>query len=105
MAPISHKASRSRFLKTMSGGTVVFLVVLVSIPLAGFNSGNNLLYLIAGVTMGSIFISLIAGRINLSRIAVRRRLPTYAFAGHPFRMGMEVTNRKRIIRSYGIYLE
>jgi uncharacterized protein (DUF58 family) len=83
----------------------MFLALLVSIILAGFNSGNNLLYLIACVMLGCVFVSLVAGRINLSRLEVRRRLPTYVFAGHPFRTRLEIFNNKKLFHSFGIYLE
>ncbi len=105
MTPSSHKISRSRFLSTMSGETLAFLALLVSIILAGFNSGNNLLYLIACVMLGSVFVSLVAGRVNLSRLEVRRRLPTYVFAGHPFRTRLEIFNKKKHFHSFGINLE
>lgn len=89
----------------MSREAVVFLLLLASIAMAGFNSGNNLLYLISGVMLGAVFISLAAGRMNLSRIRAERTLPKYAFAGHPFRMTIEVANDKKLIRSFGIGLD
>jgi uncharacterized protein (DUF58 family) len=89
----------------MTKETFVFFGLLVAIALAGFNSGNNLLYLISGVMIGSILISLIAGRVNLSRLAIRRRIPPYIFAGHPFRANLEVLNNKRLLVSYGVSLE
>lgn len=105
MTPSFHKTSRSRFLSTMSGETLIFLALLVSIILAGFNSRNNLLYLIAGVMLGSVFVSLIAGHINLLRLEVRRRLPPYVFAGHPFKTRVEIFNHKTFFHSFGISLE
>lgn len=84
--------------------TVVFLLLLVSITMAGFNSGNNLLYLISGVMLGAMLVSLVAGRINISRLTAERRAPRYAFAGHPFRVTLELTNKKKFITSFGISL-
>lgn len=89
----------------MSIPALVFGLLLIAILFAGFNSGNNLLYLIAGVMLASIFVSLIAGRINLSRIDVKRRLPTHAFVGHPFRVRLEIINGKRFFHSFGLILE
>jgi len=65
---------------------LIFLALLLSIAMAGFNSGNNLLFLISGVMLGALFVSYAAGRINISRLEARRSLPRYAFAGHPFRV-------------------
>jgi len=105
LASNPKKIFRYRSLRTMSIPAVVFAVLFIAITFAGFNSGNNLLYLIAGVMLASIFVSLIAGRVNLFRIDVKRRLPTYAFAGHPFRVRLEIINGKRFFHSFGLILE
>lgn len=89
----------------MPRGALVFLLLFAAIAMAGFNSGNNLLYLISGVMLGAVLISIVAGRINLSGIAAERRLPKYAFAERPFRAAVEVTNAKRFIGSFGIGME
>jgi uncharacterized protein (DUF58 family) len=89
----------------MSRETIVFIVLLASIVMAAFNSGNNLLYLVSGVMLGTVLVSLIIGRINLSGIKAERRLPKYVFAGRPFKITTEVTNAKKFIRSYGISIE
>lgn len=84
---------------------VVFLLLLASIVIAGFNSGNNLLYLMSGVMLGALILSFVVGRINLSGIRAERRLPRHAFARRPFRAPVEVTNSKRFVRSFGICVE
>lgn len=104
MATSVEKDARTRVLKTMSAGTVVFLALLGSILLAGFNSGNNLLFLITGLMLASVFVSLIGGRLNLSRLQADRELPPYIFAGHPFRIGVTVRNHKKVFHSYGVTL-
>jgi len=86
----------------MSRGTLIFLILFGAIALAGFNSGNNLLYLIAGIMVSTILISLVTVRLNLSRITVERRLPSYMFANQSFRIVFEVNNRKKRLNSYGI---
>ena len=102
MAPDSLKTGRARSLRTMSGETLIFLALLVSIMLAGFNSGNNLLYLIAGIMLGAVLVSLIAGRVNLSRMDVKRRVPAQVLAGHTFAISLEIINNKRFFNSFGI---
>jgi uncharacterized protein (DUF58 family) len=94
--------SRPRVFSTMSRGTVIFLVLFVAIALAGFNSGNNLLYLIAGIMLSAIVISIGVGRLNLSHLTIERRLPAYIFANQSIRVVLEVSNRKKHINSYGI---
>jgi uncharacterized protein (DUF58 family) len=89
----------------MTREAVVFLLLLASISMAGFNSGNNLLYLMSGVMLGTLILSFVVGRINLSGIRAERRLPRHAFARRPFRAPVEVTNSKRFLRSFGICIE
>lgn len=100
----SGGASHPQLLSTMSGETLVYLALLVLIALAGFNSGNNLLYLIGGVMLGALVVSLIAGRVNLKGLSVNRRAPSYAVAGHPFRVTVEIANEKRFFGSFGVTL-
>lgn len=96
---------KSRFFRTGSREALVLLLLFVSILLAGFNSGNNLLYLISGVMLGVLLVAFAAGRINLSGLEAYRRLPKYAFAGHSFKTTIEVANNKRFARSFGIFVE
>lgn len=81
---------------------MVFLLLLFAILLAGVNSGNNLLYLIAGVMVTAALVSFVAGRLNLSKIEVTRRVPPYVFAGSPARIGLDIFNNKRMLHSFGV---
>jgi uncharacterized protein (DUF58 family) len=92
----------SRLFSTMSAETVFFLVLFLTITLAGFNSGNNLLYLVAGIMLAGIVVSAAAGYLNLFRIRVQRRLPAYAFANQPFKMTVEIANQKKRANSYAL---
>ncbi len=103
MAPSSTKSSS--LAKTTSRDTLIYILLLVSIAMAGFNTGNNLLYLVSGVMLCSLLVSYAVGRVNLWRLEARRLLPKYAFAGHPFRMAFEVANKKRVYRSFGLSLD
>ncbi len=104
MAPITQKASSYRLQAALSREKVIFVGLLIAITLAGFNSGNNLLYLIAGVMFGIVIVSMVAGQINLSRLEVRRRLPAHVFAGHRFTVSLEIENKKRFFGSFGVKL-
>lgn len=98
------KSSGSRIFSTLSGETLVFLALFLAIALAGFNSGNNLLYLISGIMLAGILVSLGAGYINLSRISIVRRLPNHVFCGQSFKVALEIVNRKKHFNSYGLTL-
>lgn len=105
MTPNPRKTADSRSVRMLPRDSLLFLAVLLLIALAGFNSGNNLLYLIVGVMLGMVLVSIVAGRINLSRISVTRQLPTYAFARSPFTVIFEIVNNKKLWKSFGIILE
>ncbi|RJP64124.1 MAG: DUF58 domain-containing protein [Candidatus Abyssobacteria bacterium SURF_17] len=89
----------------MTWEAVGFFALTAAIFLAGFNSGNNLLYLIAAVMLGGAIVSIIAGRINLAHLDVCRQVPSYLFAGHPFSITVEIANRKRFLDSFGVEVE
>lgn len=105
MPPLSSKTVSVRSRKRLVSDTFLFIILLVIIALAGFNSGNNLLYLIVGVMLGLVFTSIIAARINISRLSVTRKLPKHAFAGAAFKTIIEVANNKKLRRSYGLILD
>jgi len=105
LASISSKIWGFRSRKKLASDSFLFITLLVLIALAGFNSGNNLLYLIVGVMLGLVLISIIAARINISRLSVTRQLPTHAFAGSAFKTSIEITNNKKFWRSFGIVLD
>jgi uncharacterized protein (DUF58 family) len=88
----------------LSRESLVFILLLTSIALAGLNSGNNLLYLVSGVMLGALVVSPIAGWMNMSKIKADRRLPRQAFAGHPFKIIVEISNDKKLLRSFGVSL-
>jgi uncharacterized protein (DUF58 family) len=99
------KVSGVRPARMVSANSLLFIAFTVIIAMAGLNTGNNLLYLIAGVMLGMVLASLIAGRMNLARIAVTRQLPRHAFAHTPFIIRLEIINNKKIWNSFGIILE
>ena len=104
LTSIPSKLHGFRSGKRLGGDSLLFIILLVLIALAGFNSGNNLLYLIVGVMLGLALISIVAARINISRLNVVRQLPTHAFADRTFITAIEITNKKKLIKSFGIVL-
>ncbi len=76
--------------------TRAFWVFLASVPLLGvaaLNTGNNALYLLLALTLGSFVASGTFSRHTLSRLRVRLLPPSEAFAGAPVALSVEVTNR------------
>ena len=69
---------------------------------ASFIQHVNLLVLIFALMAAPYLLSLLITRQNLSRLRVRRHLPTEATAGEPFDVQIEITNHRRYSSAYGI---
>lgn len=82
-----------------------FFWITIGVGMAAINTGNNLLYLLLGMMLSLIIISGILCNISLSRLTVKRALPSEIFAGAPCLVGLSVTNRKRFFPSFSIEIE
>jgi uncharacterized protein (DUF58 family) len=78
--------------------TVAFWVFLIAMPLLGvaaLNTGNNALYVLLSLTLGSFVASGVFSRHTLSGLSVRLVAPGEAFAGAAVGVQVEVHNRSR----------
>ena len=82
-----------------------FVALTFGIGFAAINTGNNLLYLLLGMMLALIVGSGVLSELSLSRLAVDRRVPDRIFAGHPFLMGIALTNPKQRLPSFSIEVE
>lgn len=57
-----------------------FMLVLVGVGLASFNTGNNLLYMALAAMLALLVVQNVLGEANLRGIRVERRLPADLFA-------------------------
>src|SRR5262249_7663030 len=57
-------ANRGLPLEVTSGG-VIFIIILVVVALAAWNTGNNLLFLVFSLIVSPLFVSLAAARLTL----------------------------------------
>ena len=60
----------------------------VGIGLAAINTGNNLLFLVLGLLLGSIVVSGILSENAVARVSLQRRLPQACTAGEPTLVGL-----------------
>lgn len=72
----------------------IYLVLTVGIGLGALNTGNNLLYLVLGLLLGSIVVSGVLSERVIWDLEVRRLLPEGAFAQEPFALRYELRRRK-----------
>jgi len=69
---------------------------------AAINSGNNLLYLVFGLTLSAIMVSGILSEANLRGVVVERVAPPHLFVGGAALVGLRVRNDKRRLPAFGV---
>ncbi|HEV8140194.1 MAG TPA: DUF58 domain-containing protein [Pyrinomonadaceae bacterium] len=97
-------ANRGLPLEVTAGG-VVFIVILVVVALAAWNTGNNLLFLVFSIMLSTLFVSWAAARLTLRDLTVAARFPDHIFAGEPTEVLVTIKNEKRLLPSFSILVE
>ncbi len=78
---------------TRVGLWYVLLTLVVAVPAA--NTGNNALYLVLATLLGLLAVSGLVSRQNIRRLELELTPPAEAYAGRPFALELELTNRGR----------
>ena len=68
----------------------------VGIGLAAINTGNNLLFLVLGLLLGSIVVSGVLSENTVAQVSLERRLPRAATAGEPTLVGLVARRSGRL---------
>jgi uncharacterized protein (DUF58 family) len=97
-------AGRGLPIEVTTGG-VIFVVILVIVALAAWNTGNNLLFMVFSIMLSTIFVSWAAARATLRDLTVSARFPDHIFAGEPAEVLVTVRNAKRLLPSFSILVE
>src|SRR5512147_1574654 len=74
------------------------------VGLAATNTGNNLLYLILAMMLSFTVISGVLSEQALRRVRLQRGMPERIFAGTPATFSVRLTNGKRHLPSYALYV-
>lgn len=82
-----------------------FLTVAALVQLAAWNSGANLLYLIAGALIGFLLVSFVFCRWTLKRLSVFREAPASVYRGDPFAITVRAKNRGKRFPIVSLRLE
>lgn len=82
-----------------------FLLLLLGLTLASFNTGNNLLYLVLSLLLAVLVIQNVVAEWNLRGVVVRRQLPAELFAWEGAVGALEVVNKRRLGASFDIRVE
>lgn len=81
------------------------LAAASALGVAGMNSGNNLLYLLAALLLALVVVSGLLSEQSLRRLRLAAVVPDELFAGRPVVLGARVRNAKRWLTSYCVTLE
>ena len=82
-----------------------FLFATLGLGFAAINTGNNLLYLLLSMLLGTIVVSGILSEQCLKRLRLYRAAPREIFAGTPAAVGCLLHNSKRLLASYSLIVE
>src|ERR1044072_11972 len=84
---------------------LLFVVCLVVIGFAAWNTGNNLLYLILSAMLAFLIAANLIARISLADLSVQLRFPDHIFAGESANISVTLLNHKRILPCYSVMVE
>lgn len=88
-----------------TGGGGVFLVIIIVVGFAAWNTGNNLLFLVFSLLCSTLFVGWVAARASLRELTVSARFPDHIFAGEAAPVIVTLRNTKRVLPSFSILVE
>jgi uncharacterized protein (DUF58 family) len=91
------------FEPTSGGG--VFVVIIIVVGFAAWNTGNNLLFLVFSLLCSTLFVGWMAARASLRDLNVSARFPDHIFAGEPAPVIVTLRNTKHVLPSFSILVE
>src|SRR2546423_2691250 len=86
-------------------GGVIFVVILVIVAFAAWNTGNNLLFMVMSIMLSTVFVSWLAARASLREMNVSARFPDHIFAGEQAEVLVTLRNSKRLLPSFSIFVD
>ena len=78
----------------------IYIIITLGIGIAALNTGNNLIYLILGLTLSLIIVSGILSEQSIKKIKVIAELPDEIYANIPFSLKLTLINMKKILPSF-----
>lgn len=82
-----------------------FLGVMLGVGFAAVKTGNNLLFLVLGLLVSLLIISVILSEVTLRGLRVSRITPAHVQAGRNFLIKIELKNLKQRVSSFSIEVE
>lgn len=89
----------------VTGGGLIFVLILFVVGFAAWNTGNNLLFLVFSLLSSTLFVGGVAARASLRDLIVSARFPDHIFAGEAAPVIVTLRNAKRVLPSFSILVE
>jgi uncharacterized protein (DUF58 family) len=89
----------------ITGGGGIFLLMMMVVGFAAWNTGNNLLFLVFSLLCSTLFVGGVAARASLRDLIVSARFPDHIFAGEAAPVIVTLRNAKRVLPSFSILVE
>ena len=89
----------------ITGGGAIFLLIMIVVGFAAWNTGNNLLFLVFSLLCSTLFVGGVAARASLRDLIVSARFPDHIFAGEAAPVIVTLRNAKRVLPSFSILVE
>jgi uncharacterized protein (DUF58 family) len=83
---------------------VIFGTLIAVVAGAAFVTGNNLFYLLLAVMASTLIVSMLANRLNLTRLGVNLTAPPHVFAAEPAQLDITLTNFRRLLPAFSLTL-
>ena len=100
----NRKLRRNRYFRFRTSG-LVFVSAGLFVLVAAWNTGNSLLYLVCGMMLSLMLVSVLLARITLVRLSVERSFPRIVHAGQSAELVIRVRNDKRVFHSFSLDVE
>ncbi|MFN9198025.1 MAG: DUF58 domain-containing protein [Planctomycetaceae bacterium] len=94
-----------RYGARLTSEALVYSLFMVVLLLGGLLGHSNMLLLVFALLAGSLVLNGYATILVLRQVRGRRTLPDMVFAGEPFSIQIELTNRKRWLSSWLLQVE
>jgi uncharacterized protein (DUF58 family) len=89
----------------VTSGGLIFMLILLVVGFAAWNTGNNLLFLVFSLLCSTLFVGGVAARASLRDLIVSARFPDHIFAGEAAPVIVTLRNAKRVLPSFSILVE
>ena len=89
----------------VTSGGLIFVLILLVVGFAAWNTGNNLLFLVFSLLCSTLFVGGVAARASLRDLIVSARFPDHIFAGEAAPVIVTLRNAKRVLPSFSILVE